>query len=128
MKGFTTIHAGSARQALSRLRFICQLSDTATQLPLSALNTLVSDSVDLVVHCGRSTEGPRVTEIIAVEDRAAGPESAQFTVTQEFGRLGLGQPLVWSGNLPIRAGRILAAAGFDARHLLDISPDGQARW
>jgi pilus assembly protein CpaF len=128
VKGFTTIHAGSARQALSRLRFICQLSDTATQLPLSALNTLVSDSIDLVVHCGRSTEGPRVTEIIAVEDLAAGPESAQFTVTQVFGRLGLGQPLVWSGNLPIRAGRILAAAGFDARHLLDISPDGQARW
>ena len=29
VKGFTTIHAGSARQALTRLRFICQLSDVA---------------------------------------------------------------------------------------------------
>ena len=28
VKGFTTIHAGSARQALTRLRFICQLADT----------------------------------------------------------------------------------------------------
>ena len=28
VKGFTTIHAGSARQALTRLRFICQLSDS----------------------------------------------------------------------------------------------------
>ncbi len=27
VKGFTTIHAGSARQALTRLRFICQLAD-----------------------------------------------------------------------------------------------------
>ena len=33
VKGYTTIHAGSARQALTRLRFVCQLSDT--ELPLS---------------------------------------------------------------------------------------------
>lgn len=32
--GFTTIHAGSARQALTRLRFLAQLSDAATQLPV----------------------------------------------------------------------------------------------
>ncbi|MFN0026662.1 MAG: CpaF family protein, partial [Acidimicrobiales bacterium] len=29
VKGYTTIHAGSARQALTRLRFICQLADAA---------------------------------------------------------------------------------------------------
>lgn len=119
VKGFTTIHAGSARQALSRLRFICQLSDSATQLPLSALNTLVSESIDIVVHCSRLADGPRVTEVIGVEDLAGGPESAQFTVTQIFERPALGQPLTWSGNLPIRASRLLAAADFDARHLLD---------
>ncbi len=39
VKGYTTIHAGSARQALTRLRFICQLADTSGELPLSALNT-----------------------------------------------------------------------------------------
>src|SRR5690606_30851551 len=39
VKGFTTIHSGSARQALTRLRFICQLADN--ELPMSALNTLV---------------------------------------------------------------------------------------
>ncbi len=33
VKGYTTIHAGSARQALSRLRFICQLADTSSELP-----------------------------------------------------------------------------------------------
>jgi len=42
VKGFTTIHAGSARQALSRLRFICQLSETSSEIPLSALNALVT--------------------------------------------------------------------------------------
>lgn len=34
VKGYTTIHAGSARQALTRLRFICQLADTSSELPL----------------------------------------------------------------------------------------------
>ena len=37
VKGFTTIHAGSARQALSRLRFICQLADTRSELPMCEL-------------------------------------------------------------------------------------------
>ena len=58
VKGFTTIHAGSARQALTRLRFICQLSDTANELPMSALNSLVSEAIDLVVHCRRTPAGP----------------------------------------------------------------------
>ena len=119
VKGFTTIHAGSARQALTRLRFICQLSDTGAQLPLSALNTLVSESIDIVVHCGRTAAGPRVTEIIAVEDLAAGPDAAQFTVTQVFAQPGPRLPLAWSGQLPIRAGRALAARGTDLRSLLD---------
>ncbi|MEO6629660.1 MAG: ATPase, T2SS/T4P/T4SS family, partial [Aquihabitans sp.] len=61
VKGFTTIHAGSARQALTRLRFICQLADN--DLPMSALNTLVSEAIDLVVHCARTSDGPRVTEV-----------------------------------------------------------------
>ncbi|MGH9273906.1 MAG: CpaF family protein [Acidimicrobiales bacterium] len=118
VKGFTTIHAGSARQALTRLRFICQLSDSTTPLPLSALNALVSESIDIVVHCGRTAGIPRVTELIAVEDLAAGPDAAQFTVTQVFARPGPNRELAWTGNLPIRAERALSAAGFDLRGLL----------
>ncbi|MGQ0433826.1 MAG: hypothetical protein ACT452_15630 [Microthrixaceae bacterium] len=118
MKGFTTIHAGSARQALSRLRFICQLSDTSSELPLSALNTLVSESIDLVVHCSRAATGPQVTEVIAVEDLATGPDATHFTITELFGRHGPGQDLAWSGNLPLRVSRILSAAGHDVRRLL----------
>lgn len=120
VQGFTTIHAGSARQALSRLRFICQLSETSTQLPLSALNTLVSETIDLVVHCSRTASGPRVTEVVAVDDLASGPESAQFTTTELFTRSGPQDPLVWSGNLPDRATRTFAAAGVDIRALLDV--------
>jgi pilus assembly protein CpaF len=36
--GYTTIHAGSAGQALARLRFVCQLAETSGGLPLSALS------------------------------------------------------------------------------------------
>jgi pilus assembly protein CpaF len=116
--GFTTIHAGSARQALTRLRFICQLSDSASELPLSALNALVSESIDLVVHLRRSPDGPRVSEVVAVEDLAGGPDAAQLTVTDVFRRRGPDGPLEWTGDVPSRASRALADAGVDIRPLL----------
>ncbi len=122
VKGFTTIHAGSARQALTRLRFICQLADTSSELPMSALNTLVSESVDIVVHCARTPDGPRVTEVIAIEDLAGGTESAQFTVTSLFARERLDAPIEWTGQLPSRVGRSLREAGIDPTELLGTSP------
>ncbi len=116
VKGFTTIHAGSARQALSRLRFICQLAETGSEIPMSALNTLVSEAVDIVVHTDRTPEGLRVAEIVAVEDLST-VEATNFTVTEVFQRRA-GEPLRWTGNLPVRAGRTLWNAGFDVRALL----------
>ncbi|WP_436792672.1 ATPase, T2SS/T4P/T4SS family [Actinospongicola halichondriae] len=120
VKGFTTIHAGSCRQALSRLRFICQLADTSSEIPMSALNSLVSESIDIVVHCERDAHGPRVTEILAVEDQAAGFDSTQFTVTDLFRRPRVGQPLEWTGLLPGRAASALEGVGFDLRDLLGV--------
>jgi pilus assembly protein CpaF len=117
--GYTTIHAGSARQALTRLRFICQLADTSGGLPLAALNTLVSESVDVVVHCTRTARGPRVTEVALVEDLAGGAEATHFTVTEVFRRAGADAPLAWTGDVPARAVRPLADAGHDVRRLLD---------
>jgi pilus assembly protein CpaF len=119
VKGLTTIHAGSARQALTRLRFICQLSEVSNELPMSALNALVSESVDVVVHCMRSTGKVRVSEVAAVEDLAGGPESLHFTLTELFRRSRIDGPLDWSGNIPVRATRALREAGFDVRELLE---------
>jgi pilus assembly protein CpaF len=118
VKGFTTIHAGSARQALTRLRFICQLSDSSSELPLAALNTLVSESIDVVVHCARGPRGPRVTEIVAVEDLVGGPDAAQFTVTQLFHRPSPDDQLGWTGNLPVRLSRALQEQGLSVAELL----------
>lgn len=127
VEGFTTIHAGSARQALTRLRFICQLADTASSLPISALNTLVSEAIDIVVHCSRGPAGPRVNEIIAVEDLAGGPDATQFTVTDVFSRRGHDRPLTWTGNLPVRAARAFESVGLDIRALVDADRDHERR-
>ncbi len=126
VKGLTTIHAGSARQALTRLRFVCQLADAGSEIPMAALNTLVSEAIDIVVHCSRTRDGLRVTEIVAVEDLAGGPDATQFTVTDVFARPRGTEPLAWTGNLPVRAGRALREAGFDLHDLLDAG-GGRAR-
>lgn len=126
--GFTTIHAASARQALTRLRFVSQLAETSTALPLAALNSLVCESIDLVVHCTRGPAGPIVSEVVAVEDLAGGMEATQFTVTDVYRRGSHDRPLVWSGEVPVRVGRRLASAGYDVRQLLgDVSAAG-ATW
>jgi pilus assembly protein CpaF len=119
VKGFTTIHAGSARQALTRLRFISQLSDTGNELPMTALNHLVAEAIDVVVHCSRTTDGPRVGGVVCVEDMTSVDPSAPFTVTEVFSRSGLGAPLRWTGTLPSRVAAAFEDAGLDVRQVLD---------
>ncbi len=123
VKGFTTIHAGSARQALTRLRFICQLADTPNELSLSALSALVSEAIDIVVHCARVGGKVRVSEVAAVEELQTGPDGTQFTVTELFRRPRWDEPLAWTGNIPVRASRFLEEAGYDVRSLLDARAD-----
>jgi pilus assembly protein CpaF len=122
VQGFTTIHAGSARQALTRLRFICQLAGPGAELPFSALNALVSESIDVVVHCVRTPAGPRVSSVIAVEDLTGPADATQFTTTEVFARPRPGAALAWTGQLPVRLGRALVDAGHDVRALLGATP------
>jgi pilus assembly protein CpaF len=124
VKGYTTIHSGSARQALTRLRFICQLSDSASEMPLSALSALVSEAIDIVVHCARIGGRVQVSEVIAVEELQTGRDGTQFTATELFARPRFDAPLAWSGNLPVRSARALEEAGYDVRALLDARASG----
>ena len=126
VKGFTTVHAGSARQALTRLRFICQLAETSSDLSLPALNTLVSEAVDLVVHCARVGDRVQVSEVVAVEDLQGPLDTPTFTVTDVFRRVRHDAALRWTGNVPVRAARALEAAGFDVRRLLGASAEARA--
>lgn len=118
VQGFTTIHAGSARQALSRLRFICQLAETGSELTVSALSALVSEAVDIVVHCARRDGDIRVTEVLAVEDLQVAAGTVAFTTTTVYARPRFGESLRWSGNLPVRAARALELHGYDLRTLV----------
>ena len=119
VKGYTTIHAGSARQALSRLRFICQLADTRSELPMPALNSLVTEAIDIVVHSSRVNGVPQVNEVIAVEEQQTGDGGTAFTITELFSRDDPDGPLHWTGAVPVRISRPLRAAGYEVRHLLD---------
>ena len=110
IKGFTTIHSANARGALSRLRFLAELSD-AGSLPHGALTTLVSDAVDLVVFSQRTPSGPQVSEIIAVEEQLVDVSSGAFTVTDLFTRRSPSDPLEWTSLLPQRLAHLFSAAG-----------------
>jgi pilus assembly protein CpaF len=132
VKGFATIHSGNARQALSRLRFLAQLSEAARNLPHGALTALVSDAVDLVVFSERGPRGPRVREVLAVEDLVGGADALAFTTTDLFARPGYDRPLAWSGNVPARLSAALAATGRDLSSMLRGEPhdglgDGDVR-
>ena len=121
--GFTTIHAAHARGALSRLRFLAELSDGTTSMPHSALTLLVSEAIDLVVHSERGPDGPRVREILAVEDPVGGGQQGVFTVTDLMQRVEDRNALEWTGQVPARLCRRFAAAGVDMVALLR---DGEA--
>ena len=124
VKGYTTIHAGSARQALTRLRFVCQLADTSNELPMAALNSLVSEAIDVVVHCVRTADGPRVSGIVCVEDSLGTADSTQFTVTEMFSRPSSSGELRWTGLMPARAAAAIESEGIDVRDLLNRYADG----
>jgi hypothetical protein len=76
---------------------------------------LVSDAVDVVVHCTRRDERLRVTEVLAVEDLQVAAGTVVFTTTSVFSRVHFDDPLRWTGNLPIRAARAMELHGFDIR-------------
>ena len=118
--GYTTIHAGSARQALTRLRFVCQLADTSNDIPMAALNDLVSQAVDVVVHSIRTPDGPRVSQIACVEELASGAGGTQFTLTELFRRDHSTGVLEWTGQIPVRATENMAVHGIEIRNVLPV--------
>ena len=112
--GYATIHAGSARQALGRLRLICQLAPEVREMPLGAITQLVAESIDIVVHLWRSPAGVRVTEVVAVEDPTGSGNHAAFETTPLFAHAAGGESPVRTPNASQRVATRLAAAGLAA--------------
>lgn len=117
VKGFTTIHSANARGALSRLRFLAELSE-AGSLPHGALTTLVSEAIDLVVFSRRTAEGPKVMEVLAVEDLLGEASTAAFTVTDVFVRRAPHEALTWTGLVPNRLAQALRASDIEISEVL----------
>ncbi len=89
---------------------------------VAALNGLVSEAVDLVVHTERGPDGPRVGSILAVEDLTAGAEAVQFTTTEVFTRDRVDAPLRTTGLRPVRVIGRLGRAGVEVGDLLAGGP------
>lgn len=85
---------------------------------MAALSALVSEAVDVVVHCARRDGDIRITEVLAVEDLQVAAGNVAFTTTTVFSRPRFADPLRWSGNLPVRAARALELHGYDLRSLV----------
>ena len=89
--GYATVHAGSARQALGRLRLMCQLAPDVREMPVEAITQLVAESIDVVVHLQRGPAGVRVTEVGAVEEPGR-DGTVSFETTPLYAPARHGQP------------------------------------
>jgi len=65
-----TVHANSARDALSRLETMILMSGIA--LPVRAMRDYIAAALDLIIHLGRLSDGTRkilrVTEVVGMEE------------------------------------------------------------
>ena len=109
--GYATIHAGSARQALGRLRLICQLAPEIREMPIAAITQLVAESIDIVVHLRRGPDGVRVTEVVAVEEPAGSDHHAAFETTTLFAPAAGGESPVRTPNVSGRVASRMSRAG-----------------
>ncbi|MCY3950511.1 MAG: ATPase, T2SS/T4P/T4SS family [Acidimicrobiaceae bacterium] len=110
--GYATIHAGSARQALGRLRLMCQLAPDVGEMPAAAISQLVTESIDIVVHLWRGPAGVEVTEVVAVEE-PEGDGSISFDTTPLYAPARHGQPPERTAHVSRRVTSRLAAAGME---------------
>ena len=109
--GYATIHAGSARQALGRLRLMCQLAPDVRDMPVAAITQLVAESIDIVVYLRRNPSGVQVTEIVAVEDPVGSGDSLSFETTVLYAIDRPGQTPASTGNVPRRVASHIESAG-----------------
>jgi pilus assembly protein CpaF len=66
----STVHANSARDALSRLETMVMISGVA--LPVTALREYISSALDMIIHVARLSDGTRkvirVSEVVGMEE------------------------------------------------------------
>ena len=99
----STVHAGSAQEALRRVETLALMADVA--LPHSAVREQVASAIDLVVHQRREPDGARRVVSVCEVVRAAGGVGTRELFARRDGR-----PL-WRAPLPPSLAARLAEAG-----------------
>jgi pilus assembly protein CpaF len=85
----STIHANSARQALSRLAS-CVLQ-SGIDLPYKAIKASIADSIHLLVHIERRHGTRRINEIVAIESYSPTDDSYRLETVFKHGQQHLSQ-------------------------------------
>ncbi|MCC3277706.1 Flp pilus assembly complex ATPase component TadA [Arthrobacter sp. zg-Y40] len=113
LPGMCTIHANSARDAVTKL---CTLPLLAgSNISSAFVVPTVASCIDLVVHCARTPSGRReVTEVVALGRRV---ESGVIETSSVFSRTGGGQLAATASSMP--AAEKFAQAGIDVAALLE---------
>lgn len=124
--GYATIHAGSARQALGRLRLMCQLAPDVRDMPVAAITQLVAESIDLVVHLRRSSVGVGVTEVVAVEEPDR-DSCVSFDTTTLYAPVGTSGSPVRTLHTSRRVASRFASAGLELPAPGGAGPSANAR-
>jgi pilus assembly protein CpaF len=91
----STVHAGSAEEALRRLETLALMADVA--LPHAAIREQVAGAIDLVVHQRRERDGAR--RVVAVSEVVRGSDPARPIGTRALFALRDGRPH-WRAPLP----------------------------
>jgi len=101
----STVHAGSAEEALRRVETLALMADVA--LPHAAIREQVASAIDVVVHQRRERDGSRrVSEVCAVERVAGGVGVRPLFAIRD------GAPR-WRAPLPPALAARLADAGWE---------------
>jgi pilus assembly protein CpaF len=97
----STLHANSARDALSRLETMVLLG--GVDLPLRAIREQIGSAVDLIVQVSRDATGARfvssVTEVVGLESDVI--STAELFTRNPIGGLATGTPLGSDGRMSI---------------------------
>ena len=98
----STVHAGSAEEALRRVETLALMADVA--LPHGAVRDQVAGALDLVVHQSRLPDGHRVVTAVSEVSRLAGGVAAREIYVRR------GERPCWRAALSERLAARLAAA------------------
>jgi pilus assembly protein CpaF len=107
LPGMTSVHANSAREALTKLTTLPLLA--GENVTHSFVVPTVAASVDLIVHLAQVRGRRRTTQVIGVTGRTEGKQIETISLWEQ-----VGEKLSWTGHQP-PAPEKFVAAGLDPR-------------